>query len=80
MSHSSTFQHALSSDAAALCNVSQRPLGLVAKMRSAATLIRSRRALAHLDAHQLADIGVSAEQAQKEARRAVWDAPSVWKA
>ena len=42
------------------------------------TLYRSRRALRNLDAHMLADIGLSREQALSEASRPVWDAPSRW--
>ncbi|MBC7478171.1 MAG: DUF1127 domain-containing protein [Pseudorhodobacter sp.] len=43
-------------------------------------LYRSRRALAQLDSHILNDIGISREQALSEAKRAVWDAPSRWRA
>lgn len=39
---------------------------------------RSRRDLARLDAAALEDIGMSAEQAQIEAARPLWDAPSRW--
>jgi uncharacterized protein YjiS (DUF1127 family) len=39
---------------------------------------RSRRALARLDHDALADIGLTPEQAQIEARRSLWDAPDHW--
>jgi uncharacterized protein YjiS (DUF1127 family) len=41
-------------------------------------MLRSRRALAQLDDHQLCDIGLSREQAQLEAQRKAWDAPAAW--
>ena len=39
---------------------------------------RQRRDLAGLDAHQLRDIGITAQQAATEAARPVWDAPAHW--
>ena len=48
-------------------------------MRRAAHLSRQRRALAALDAHLLADIGCTSQQAQREARRPFWDAPRHWR-
>ena len=41
---------------------------------------RSRRTLAQLDAHALADIGVSAKSAHKEAVKPIWDVPANWRA
>jgi uncharacterized protein YjiS (DUF1127 family) len=41
-------------------------------------LWRQRRALATMDARQLADIGVTPDQARTEAARPVWDVPSHW--
>lgn len=43
-------------------------------------LRRQRRALAKLDASQLADIGVSDAEAAQEAARPVWDVPQHWRA
>ncbi len=43
-------------------------------------LYRQRRALRTLDAHLLADIGVSASAAEIEAKRPVWDVPGHWRA
>jgi uncharacterized protein YjiS (DUF1127 family) len=42
-------------------------------------LRRQRRALRELDPHQLADIGLSADQAMAEARRPIWDVPPTWR-
>lgn len=42
-------------------------------------LHRQRRALARLDAADLADIGLTRAQAEAEAKRPVWDAPEHWK-
>ncbi|UOA26337.1 DUF1127 domain-containing protein [Pseudosulfitobacter sp. DSM 107133] len=42
-------------------------------------LWRSRRALAQLDQTALDDIGVSAEEAHREATRPIWDVPAIWK-
>lgn len=54
------------------------PRSLLSRMVRALTLARSRRALTHLDDHLLHDIGLSREEAEAEARRPVWDAPSHW--
>ena len=37
-----------------------------------------RRRLAELDAHILADIGLTEDQARREALRPSWDAPEYW--
>lgn len=39
---------------------------------------RSRRALAKLDARALEDIGVSPQEARREAKLAAWDVPHTW--
>ncbi|MBD3662660.1 DUF1127 domain-containing protein [Sulfitobacter aestuariivivens] len=41
-------------------------------------LYRSRRALAALSDAELKDIGLTADAAQREARRPVWDVPDYW--
>jgi uncharacterized protein YjiS (DUF1127 family) len=43
------------------------------------SLRRQRQHLLELDAHLLADIGISAQAAQAEADRPFWDAPESWK-
>ncbi|WP_415403739.1 DUF1127 domain-containing protein [Tateyamaria sp. SN3-11] len=40
---------------------------------------RSRRALAHLDARALDDIGVNRDRAAAEAAKPIWDVPSTWR-
>ena len=42
-------------------------------------LYRQRKQLAALDALQLADIGLTADQAVAEAKRPIWDAPAHWR-
>lgn len=39
---------------------------------------RERKALSTLTDAQLADIGLTAAQARREAERAIWDAPIHW--
>ncbi|MEO1734301.1 MAG: DUF1127 domain-containing protein [Pseudomonadota bacterium] len=40
---------------------------------------RQRQSLKSLDAHLLNDIGVTEQQALKEARRPIWDVPQTWR-
>jgi uncharacterized protein YjiS (DUF1127 family) len=42
-------------------------------------LARSRRGLRRLDDHLLRDIGLTRQEAEAEASRAAWDAPSHWR-
>jgi uncharacterized protein YjiS (DUF1127 family) len=37
-----------------------------------------RQSLGRLDPHLLRDIGITAEQAETEARRPIWDVPAHW--
>lgn len=55
--------------------VRRAPFKALARMFAVA---RQRRALADLDDHLLRDIGVSPEEARKEAARPMWDAPDHW--
>lgn len=41
---------------------------------------RQRIALKSLDHNRLLDLGIDQNQAQKEAKRPIWDAPAHWKA
>ncbi|GGL72979.1 DUF1127 domain-containing protein [Wenxinia marina] len=41
---------------------------------------RQRRTLGQLDAHRLADLGLTAAEADAEARRPLWDVPARWRA
>lgn len=56
-----------------------RRSSLLRTLRSLWSLSRSRSALARLDKAQLEDIGVTAEEARKEAARSVWDVPQHWR-
>ncbi len=40
---------------------------------------RSRRALAKLDSHRLADVGLTAKGAAKEEAKPIWDVPTNWR-
>lgn len=51
---------------------------LLATVRRMLTLRRQRAGLRHLDAHLLADIGVSRQEAEAEAERPFWDVPAGW--
>ena len=59
--------------AAPLRNYPARFRLLVAHILSVAAKQRSRRRLAELDAHLLADIGISREQALRESRKRFWE-------
>lgn len=48
------------------------------RLRTARALARQRRALADLDDAQLRDIGLTRDQAHREAERPAWDAPHHW--
>lgn len=56
----------------------QRPTSLVDRVLLLLTIHRERHALKTLDAHMLDDIGITRNQAETEAERPVWDAPSRW--
>lgn len=55
----------------------QRPARRLPLMR-ALDAYRSRRALAALTPERLEDLGLTAQQAQKEAARPIWDVPANW--
>lgn len=42
------------------------------------SLYRQRRHLARLDNRALADLGLTRDEAQAEARRPIWDVPQHW--
>lgn len=52
------------------------PLGLFTE---ALVVWQQRRALARLDDTRLCDIGISREDARREAARPVWDVPTGWR-
>jgi len=51
---------------------------ILGRVRYALDLWRQRRVLARLDDTMLDDIGISRAEAQLEAERPLWDAPSTW--
>ena len=56
-----------------------RPSRLFALIAGRIALSRSRRGLRRLDDHLLRDIGLTRQEAEVEASRAAWDAPSHWR-
>lgn len=78
MSQSCIHPSLQATSAAALCSNTKQPTGLLARLHSIVMVTRTRRALAKLEPHELADIGLSAAQAQREAKRSIWDAPQSW--
>lgn len=58
---------------------SSKSIGLRQFILCRLSLMQQRKALAKLDAHRLADIGVSQTLAHQEASRPFWDAPAHWR-
>lgn len=62
-----------------------RPIPRLARRRPLARFLallglrRERRRLALLDSHMLRDIGLSRDEALREAERPVWDVPAHWR-
>ncbi|WP_172292619.1 DUF1127 domain-containing protein [Pseudoruegeria sp. HB172150] len=57
---------------------SYRRLSLAERILAALAVQRQRTQLGQLDDHMLHDIGLSREDADREASRPVWDAPAHW--
>lgn len=57
----------------------RRPGSILALLRIALDLKRSRGRLAQLDPHLLRDIGLTPEDALAEAARPLWDVPRYWR-
>jgi uncharacterized protein YjiS (DUF1127 family) len=55
-----------------------RQAGAWSWLQAALANRRSRNDLRSLEAHLLEDVGVSDADAQKEAKRPVWDVPGHW--
>ena len=53
-------------------------LALMRRLGRYLCLRRQRARLAQLDSHLLCDIGISAQEADVEARRPAWNAPAHW--
>lgn len=56
-----------------------RPAAHRFSLKTLLSVWRSRQALTKLDAHALADIGVSAKHAHAEASKPIWDVPATWR-
>ncbi len=67
----------LTSPLAAIATYS--PVTLLARLGSAVAIARQRRALRDLDDAILRDIGLTRDEALREATRAFWDAPRHWR-
>ncbi|WP_101068794.1 DUF1127 domain-containing protein [Roseovarius salinarum] len=48
-------------------------------LRALAALFRQRQALRRLEDAALADLGLTRDEAEREARRAPWDVPDSWR-
>lgn len=57
-----------------------RRYGLLARIDRARALIAQRRTLAELPIERLDDLGLTREDALREASRPFWDAPRNWRA
>lgn len=55
-----------------------RGFRLLRRLLTLMALGRSRRRLGQLDAHLLRDIGLTPEEARREAETSVWHAPDHW--
>ena len=54
-------------------------IGLLDFLRRAIAVRRQRIALSRLEPHILRDIGLSAKDAEREAKRPTWDVPEFWR-
>ena len=52
---------------------------IVSTVLDVLSLRRQRRRLAELDPHLLRDIGITEDEARREAELPVWDVPSHWR-
>lgn len=69
----------ISSAAGACVRPAASPKSVFSPLFLALSLFRSRRSLASLSDHQLADIGLTREEANAEAKRPIWDVPMGWR-
>lgn len=60
-------------------HLGMRPLAVGQALRRMLNLRRQRQDLRALDPHLLRDIGITSDQALREADRAPWDVPSHWR-
>lgn len=71
MAHTTLATHRRNASATTTGSLLHRAAQLVA-------LWRSRRVLAGLPAERLDDLGLTADEARREAQRAPWDVPGHW--
>ncbi len=57
----------------------RRPRSILSTVLDVLSLRRQRRRLAELDPHLLRDIGITEDEARREAELPIWDAPSHWR-
>lgn len=65
--------------AQANCIPHRKQRNLIGTLTTWIALARQRRALASLSDAQRDDIGISTQEAKKEAKRAFWDVPPHWR-
>ena len=56
-----------------------KPPGLFGRIRRALSLHSERQAFRRMDDALLRDIGLTRDQAMKEAARPIWDVPTTWR-
>ena len=66
------------SRSAAHCDAQQSRPNLWTRLGMMLAVRRQRKALKDLDAHRLADIGITDRDAYIEAEKPVWDVPRHW--
>ncbi|WP_323766755.1 hypothetical protein [Marinovum sp.] len=49
------------------------------RLADLAALYRQRKTLGQLDAARIDDLGISAEEARREACKPIWDVPAHWR-
>lgn len=62
-----------------LPSLRHRPARLLSRLAAILRLGRERRRLATLDDHILRDIGLTRDEALREAERPAWDVPPHWR-
>jgi uncharacterized protein YjiS (DUF1127 family) len=70
----------LASRRSGLYGGSVRPQNLIGRVFTMLSLHYSRRSLERMDDALLRDIGITREEAYREARRPIWDVPASWRA
>ncbi len=66
------------SDHGSISGRARRKPGFLARLVTLQAIRKERQTLSDLDPKLLKDIGITPEQAEKEAKRVIWDAPERW--